>query len=189
VNSPGHLSGEAAIIWGPLATLGSLSPQYDSVSYTCSATYCHGGFPGGNASSAPVWTKVGQGQAACGTCHGDPSATPSALPANHALLASGSTNATCNVCHAQTVALDGTIDVAGGKHVDGAVDVDPAAIHPSGWLDTESGSFHGAAATSSLGGCLRCHAVNPPAQVTTVICNDCHISFGDPITSPTGPQP
>jgi predicted CxxxxCH...CXXCH cytochrome family protein len=189
VNSPGHLDGQVTITWGALATLGGLAPRYDPGTHACSGTYCHGGFPGGNASWSPVWTEVGMGQASCGTCHGDPSATPSALPANHPLLATGSTNATCNACHAGTVEPDGTIDAGGGKHVDGAVDFDPAAIHPAGWLDTGSPSFHGGAAHSSIGPCLGCHAVDPPARVTTVVCNDCHAAMGDPIAVPVAPWP
>ncbi len=103
---------------------------------------------------------------------------PSALPGAHVRLASGSTNATCNVCHPQTVRPDGSVDAAGGKHVDGTVEVDPAAVHPDGWLDPASPDFHGVAAAPSAAPCFRCHALNVPAQVTTVVCNGCHLIIG-----------
>ena len=186
VDSPEHLVAPAAVTWGPLATLGGLSPVYDRATHQCSATYCHGGFAGGNAAAAVVWTKVGQGEAACGTCHGGPLLTPPSLPTNHFPMASGSTNATCSVCHAETVKTDGTIDVAHGKHVDGAVEVDRAAIHPAGWMDSKSSSFHGAAATAA---CLRCHALGAPAKVTTVTCDDCHTLIGDNLAALLSGQP
>ena len=180
VNAPDHLDGIVQITFNPLATAnGTLSPSYDRKGYGCATVYCHGAFSGGNADNVPVWT-AGASQAACGTCHGDPSAVPSALPGAHARLASGSTNATCNVCHAETVRADGTVDVAGGMHVDGAVEVDPAAVHPAGWLDPTSADFHGLAASATYTPCLRCHATNAPAKVTTVICNGCHAIIGNP---------
>jgi predicted CxxxxCH...CXXCH cytochrome family protein len=197
VDSPGHLDGRVTITWGARATAnGTLAPQYDANAHSCSSVYCHGSFTGGNASNAPVWTE-GPAQAACGTCHGNPNATPTSLPAGHAhlgQLADDCTSTTCqvcNVCHAQTVSPDGTVDVAGGMHVNGQVEVDPAAIHPSGWLDSSSPDFHGGspppppnstphAVPASYQDCLRCHTVNPPAQVTTVVCNGCHALISDP---------
>ncbi len=180
VTAPGHLDGKVQIAFGALSTAnGTVSPTYDRRSFGCATVYCHGAFPGGNAGNVPVWT-AGASQAACGTCHGDPSAVPSALPGAHARLASGSTNATCNVCHPQTVRADGTVDVAGGAHVDGTVEVDPAAVHPDGWLDPSSPQFHGSAAGAGYTACLRCHATSTPAHVTTVVCNGCHAVLGNP---------
>lgn len=176
VDSPGHTSGANLITFGALATAnGTVVPRYDTGTYGCSSVYCHGAFPGGNASNVPVWN-AGSSQAACGTCHGNPLNTPSALPGAHARLASGSTNATCNVCHPDTVDVDGTIKVAGGSHVNGAVDVLPAAVHPAGWLDPSSPDFHPHA--PSFDGCTTCHSFNPPANVTTVVCNGCHDLIG-----------
>jgi predicted CxxxxCH...CXXCH cytochrome family protein len=181
-NAAGHGDGTAQITFGALSTAnGTLVPSYGRASHGCANVYCHGAFPGGNASNVPVWT-AGSSQAVCGTCHGSTLATPSALPGAHARLADGSTNATCNVCHPGTVKADGTIDVAGGKHVDGSVQVDPAAVHPAGWLDPSSAQFHGrSATTASPVSCERCHAVDAPARVTTVVCNSCHNFIGEPI--------
>ena len=176
VDSPGHADGTVQITFGTLATAsGSLVPRYDKTTYGCASVYCHGAFPGGNAANTPVWT-AGAAQAACGTCHGNPSAVPSALPGAHPRLADGSTNATCNVCHPATVKADGTVDVSGGKHVDGVVEVDPAAVHPAGWLDPSSPQFHTHAPT--FGTCLNCHALDAPAHVTTIVCNGCHDLIG-----------
>jgi predicted CxxxxCH...CXXCH cytochrome family protein len=184
VDAPGHMDGTVQIKFGPLATAsGALSPAYDARTNGCATVYCHGAFPFGNAANVPVWT-AGSSQAACGTCHGDPAAVPSALPGAHARLASGSTNATCSVCHPETVRADGTIDLAGGKHVDGLPQVDPEAVHPAGWLDPSSPQFHAAAAAAaapSYAACLRCHAANAPANVTTIVCNGCHGLIGSPI--------
>jgi predicted CxxxxCH...CXXCH cytochrome family protein len=182
VDAPGHMDGTVQLVFGALATAnGTLSPSYDRRTYGCATVYCHGAFPFGNGGNAPVWT-AGASQGACGTCHGDPRATPSALPGAHMRLASGSTNATCSVCHPQTVLPSGAIDVAGGKHVDGSPEFDEAALHPGGWLDPSSPEFHGLAASPSHAACLRCHAVDAPAQVTTIVCNGCHGFIGQPIS-------
>jgi len=182
IQSPGHLDGVVQISFNALATAsGTLSAHYDRTTFSCSTVYCHGNFPGGNPNNAPVWTR-GDSQAACGTCHGNPNATPPMLPSGHVDLASGSTAATCNACHGETVKADGTVDVAAGKHVNGTVEFDPIANHPSGWLDPGSASFHGnGISKQNHASCLRCHAVDFPARVTTVVCNGCHALIGDPI--------
>jgi len=169
-----HLNGKVDLAFGVLATAGgALSPRFQS--QTCSAVYCHGAFPGGNAANAPTWTQVDGTQAACGTCHGDPAARAPALPrSGHPALASGATNATCAVCHAETVDPAGGIEVASGTHVNGIVDVDPAAKHPAGWTDRSSASFHGLAASQDVAVCWRCHAAREPALVAGVTCASCH---------------
>jgi predicted CxxxxCH...CXXCH cytochrome family protein len=176
------MDGTVQINFSAFATSnGSLSAGYNRSTHGCASTYCHGGFGGGNAGNAPVWT-AGASAAACGTCHGNTSATPSALPTGHVALAAGSTNATCRVCHPATVKADGTIDVAGGKHMNGVVqaDTDPAATHPAGWLVKGNASFHGNAAIADQSPCFRCHAWELPARVTTVICWGCHQIITNP---------
>jgi predicted CxxxxCH...CXXCH cytochrome family protein len=181
---PNHGSGTVQVSFGALSTAnGTVSPVYNGSYTSCASTYCHGAFAEGNPTTVPVWTK-GASQAACGSCHGDPAVTPSALPRVHVRLAAGSTNATCSICHPATVRADGTIDVAGGKHVDGQRQTDPAAIHPASWMTaayTDPG-FHGIAANQQgIAACLRCHAKDAPASVTTITCNGCHNFFGFPI--------
>lgn len=183
--APGHLDGQVEITFGGLATTAGATPAYDPQTHGCANVYCHGAFPTGNAYwKVPVWTK-GASQAVCGSCHGNPEATPSALPLrNHVRLAPGSTNATCSACHAQTVKADGSVDVAGGAHVNGLAEFDAAAVHPDYWLDTRDRRSHMFNASAA---CLRCHALNPPATVTVVVCNDCHIAIGRPLPTPFNP--
>jgi predicted CxxxxCH...CXXCH cytochrome family protein len=172
VSSPGHLDGEVTITWGALARTGGVSPSFDTATFTCSNVYCHGATLSGGTNTRPTWTKVDGSQAACGTCHGLP-------PTAHPVLASGSTVATCNVCHPETAKPDGTIDAASGKHVNGVPD--GFAGHPAGWTDASSPDFHGAVAAQGASGCLQCHAETPPANVTTVMCSQCH-GFNGAIT-------
>jgi predicted CxxxxCH...CXXCH cytochrome family protein len=102
--------------WSALAG----SVVWDRSAATCS-TYCHGAtLAAGGTNTRPVWTQVGTGQTACGTCHGNPPPPPH--PAQTA----------CFGCHPDTVAENGTILVAGGKHVDGHLDA-----------STECGACHG----------------------------------------------
>ena len=60
----------------PAATTDGAAPAWDRITATCSASYCHGQFPGGNALNAVSWTTVDGTQAACGTCHGLPAPYP-----------------------------------------------------------------------------------------------------------------
>lgn len=183
VVAPLHADGIVQVTFGPASSgSGALTPSYDRQRLTCASVYCHGGFPEGNPNNQPVWTG-GATQARCGTCHGNPSATASALPTVHVALVAGSTNATCNICHPMTVKADGTIDAAGGKHVNGQHDVDPAAKHPSTWMAApyNGPGFHGAQASAA---CFRCHAASAPARVTTLTCNYCHDMLGLHITEP-----
>lgn len=167
-----HANGTVNLAFGPLATAGgTLSPSFDPAT-GCSATYCHGGFPGGNSGYVPNWTHPRAD--ACGTCHGDPSAAIPALPTHdHPALAAGSTAATCAVCHADTLDASGALR-AGGPHLDGKIDVDPAARHPAGWTDASSPDFHGRAAAADPAPCARCHAATGSARVTAVTCASCH---------------
>lgn len=80
--------------------------NWDRAAGTCTTT-CHA--PGMNDTAAtnktPHWTKVGEGEAACGTCHGAP-------PSSH------SPGANCGVCHPDALA-DGGVSAA--QHADGVV--------------------------------------------------------------------
>jgi predicted CxxxxCH...CXXCH cytochrome family protein len=176
-----HIDGKVRIVWGALATGNdSVTPDYDR-DLGCRSTYCHGDFPGGNRATVQ-WTAAGQGEARCGTCHGDVSSTLPALPRNHPALAAGSTYATCAACHPDTVDAAGAIR-AGGGHVDGVVQIDPDAKHQSGWSNP---ALHGAAVVGDPRACERCHAVRQPAAVTNVTCADCHKGGQDWTTTCNG---
>ena len=172
IDSPGHLNGTVEVVFGALAGTGVASPvwNFGASPPTCSSVYCHGATLGGGTGTilTPAWTVVDGSQASCGKCHGLP-------PPAHVPLAAGSTNATCSACHDQTVLPSGSIDVPGGKHVNGLPEVIADLPHPAGWLTPASLDFH-AIQVNSRGPayCQTCHAFQPPAQVTTVVCSTCH---------------
>jgi predicted CxxxxCH...CXXCH cytochrome family protein len=77
-------------------------PTYNPHAQTpsCSNTYCHGHFTGGN-NYTPVWTVVDGSQAACGTCHGNPE-TGNPLPKTRAeggRHPAGMQFLDCQMCH------------------------------------------------------------------------------------------
>jgi predicted CxxxxCH...CXXCH cytochrome family protein len=90
---------------------------YAPASGTCASTWCHGGFPGGNAANTPKWTGVGSGGAACGTCHaiGPSTGKHPAVYGKHKSIA-------CSKCHADTVDSAKAI-VDPTRHVNGTKDV------------------------------------------------------------------
>ena len=83
--------------------------QYAFDQHTCTNSTCHAPATTDTAAKnqLPTWTKLGQGEAACGTCHGVP-------PSNH------SSETDCGQCH-QGAFVDGGIVVA--KHADGHLDL------------------------------------------------------------------
>ncbi len=108
----------AAADLGPAVEARGGQPSWNQAELRCSGVYCHGGSPAihGGSSTAPVWTYATEPdfslppQQTCTTCHGWPP------PAPHPQ------NTDCRRCHGTTVLAGGTIDVAGGKHVNGATD-------------------------------------------------------------------
>jgi predicted CxxxxCH...CXXCH cytochrome family protein len=99
VRSPGHIdSGAPAEV---------AMSSWDATSRTCSGG-CHG-------EATIVWTAIGIGAAACGTCHGIPPTTAAHDP--------GLTLTDCASCHPATVDPFGNIVVSGGSsaHIDGEV--------------------------------------------------------------------
>jgi predicted CxxxxCH...CXXCH cytochrome family protein len=104
-------SGDPSPVFGTLATWNGAAPAFDRATGTCTGTYCHGATVPGGSLVDPVWTATDHAAIACDACHGDPPPLP------HPQLAA------CNGCHPGTVKSDGTIDVAGGLHVNGAIDV------------------------------------------------------------------
>ncbi|MGB8932876.1 MAG: CxxxxCH/CxxCH domain-containing protein [Anaeromyxobacteraceae bacterium] len=117
------------VVFGPLAERGSPVAAWSPSTERCSNTYCHGATLGhGGTNHEPAWTIVdaGHSEAACGTCHGFPP-----VNASHPVVTIGFplTSDPCVGCHSQTVTgvIDAsgfpTIDVAGGKHIDGMISV------------------------------------------------------------------
>ncbi|MBI5071128.1 MAG: CxxxxCH/CxxCH domain-containing protein [Deltaproteobacteria bacterium] len=177
VSHPPQAQGRVTFSGLALQASGGSTPSPTWNGTSCSATYCHGAFPSGNAANAPVW---GQARASsCGTCHGDPATGDPRPAANHPALAAG---ASCGACHPESVGQDGKL-TAGGRHLDGAVQTDAAAVHPAGWNTPGSAAFHGPVAAQNGRACQRCHAAQPPATVVLTTCADCHAAQGASLCS------
>jgi predicted CxxxxCH...CXXCH cytochrome family protein len=161
--SPGHVNtGTATVTFAGLAVNGvSPAPAWSRASATCSNTYCHGAADG----ATPVWTRVGQGEADCGTCHGLPPAV------SHPAVPGGLTD--CSGCHAPTVDASGALIApsAGGKHLNGVVD---AQGHTAEWMDTASPGFHAFDANLDAERCTVCHATAPGTSLAARSCDRCH---------------
>ncbi len=136
---------------------------YDATAHTC-ATYCHGsGISGGTpATKPPSWTGSFSN---CDACHG--------LPPH-----SGSSDlTTCATCHPDTMSSGGTLIVAGGKHVNGRIDV--VGGHLPGYGDPTSPDFHGPDALAYLEqqpgatDCASCHGADLGGGVGPS-CTGCH---------------
>src|SRR5512138_922289 len=103
-----HPDGAVQVSFGAVARPNGEDGTWSRDDATCSV-YCHGATlraPG----ARPVWTRVDGSQAACTSCHGAPPAAPHPQRSD------------CRACHPATVTEQGTIDLAGGKHVDGVVE-------------------------------------------------------------------
>jgi predicted CxxxxCH...CXXCH cytochrome family protein len=172
----GHATGKVELTFGPLATNGGALPQWNGSS--CSASYCHGGFVGGDSTNAPVWTQARP--ASCGTCHGLPPASP------HPTV---STGANCGDCHPGYTAT--TVNLA--SHMNGKVEVDglscaschgdatrtDTALNPQFSAAPPKGS-KGETATSSRA--VGAHALHLKDGNATA-CTECHVvptSFSHP---------
>jgi predicted CxxxxCH...CXXCH cytochrome family protein len=182
-----HASQPLDLTWGPLARTGGITPAWNATLRTC-ANYCHGATLASGSLTAPVWNTVNGTQAACGTCHGLPPASP------HPSVSGGLTS--CSGCHAGTVNPDGTIKLTGGLHVNGVVEVagtggctgchgdparTPAAIAPAPPLDT-----HGNSTTTAGGvGAHQRHLTGGLVR-GPVPCTECHTVPGD-LTHATQP--
>jgi predicted CxxxxCH...CXXCH cytochrome family protein len=107
----GHPDGRVDVVFGTLAST-STAPAWNAGSLTCSATYCHGAtLAAGGALTIPTWTATDGAASACSACHGFPPATVAGRP--------HPPSSACHQCHPDTVQADGTIDLAGGHHVNG----------------------------------------------------------------------
>jgi predicted CxxxxCH...CXXCH cytochrome family protein len=164
--SMAHATGVAEVEFGARSKTGGLSPTWNESAATCASTWCHGPTNGGGSNRSPVWTKVGSGQAACGTCHGIPP------PAPHVQ------SIACSSCH-DTVGSDNITIAKPAQHVDGTVNVTGGdtcnSCHGSQTNSAPPKDAHGNTATTALGvgahqkhlgvtsakaiGCAECHGV------------------------------
>jgi predicted CxxxxCH...CXXCH cytochrome family protein len=92
-----------------------------STNGTCSNTYCHGNFNGGNQNVTMTWSDTSASATACGTCHGD--VTKSTL-AEKAFPKSGHPEigtAACVQCHAAVINANMAI-INPSRHINGGID-------------------------------------------------------------------
>jgi predicted CxxxxCH...CXXCH cytochrome family protein len=167
VDAEGHLGPRPAeLTFGALATTGGAAPAWDRAAATCSATYCHGATLAGGTATAPVWTRTDGSQTTCGSCHGDPPPPPH--PQGGA----------CRDCHPRTVRADGTIDVAGRRHLNGRVDVEIGgcnACHGNERNPAPPVALDGATATTDPGvGAHQAHLAGGRVA-GPVECSACHL--------------
>ena len=113
VDDPGHLDSDlpAEIAYGELARNEGAEPFWDPDGAQCNNVYCHGEFKYGNRDNNLIWTNVGVGQAACGTCHG----LPPPSETGHVQMDQ------CSLCHSNVVDEDGNIKDR-TLHINGKVD-------------------------------------------------------------------
>ncbi len=86
------------------------NPQINLTTGTCSGTYCHGTFVGGNVNNTVTWTQPGG--AACGTCHG--------LPPTHNHDPNW-TITVCGMCHSATMTEGQSTITHPEKHINGVL--------------------------------------------------------------------
>jgi len=180
VGAPGHMGkGRAAVIFGGLASARGATPAWSTATASCATTYCHGGTLAGGSVAAPRWTQVDGTQAACGTCHGIPPPASSGHPPVDAALG----QAACATCHPGTVLAGGALDVAGGQHIDGVVQVgaaactgchgDPARL-PAELAPAPPRDSLGNTATTAVGVGAHLRHLQGGALRGPMACTDCH---------------
>lgn len=133
----GHRDGQVDLAFS--ARAGGATAQWNAAQQTC-AVACHG-------TAAPVWTRTDGTQAQCGSCHGLPPG------AGHPPSDAGG----CRACHPATVRSDGTIDAAGGTHVDGDADVLPNVCGTCHGIPPRTG-LHLVHVEAGQLSCAVCHA-------------------------------
>jgi predicted CxxxxCH...CXXCH cytochrome family protein len=168
--APGHLDrSPAEVVFGPLAATDGAMPGWDHAAATCSGAYCHGATLTGGQSTVPRWTNVDGTQVTCDGCHGAPP------PAPHPQID------TCNACHPETVLPDGSIDLAGGRHIDGILQA-PAgnlacdACHGENGNPAPPRALDGSVDPASPGvGAHRAHLTAGHVRREPIACDECHV--------------
>jgi predicted CxxxxCH...CXXCH cytochrome family protein len=149
-----HSNGSVDLAFGALSRKDGAAPAFSGGS--CASVYCHGATlaAAGGTATAPRWDGAAL---SCQSCHGHP-------PPSHA-----ASSTSCNECHPGTVKTNGTLDLAGGLHVNGTVEVNEQ--HAPGFADP---AVHGPAANQDLTGCRSCHGADFGGGTAGVSCNACH---------------
>ena len=165
LEAPGHVDSPspAELTFGPLASAdGGLAPTFDG---TGCSNYCHGATLSGGSATAPVWTRVDGTQKQCGSCHGAPPPLPH--PPSTA----------CAACHPLTIFPDGGIDVDGGHHLDGVLDVATGCSSCHGSVENPAPprDLSGRTGTTARGvGAHQAHLTDSAVR-KAVGCTECHL--------------
>ncbi len=177
----------AEITWQGIADGGGAA--WNRSTRSCTGTYCHGNFDGGNRSNAPVWTA--SSQAHCGSCH-DIGITPAELQWKHAFHV-GTAGLACADCHAGVV--DTLLTIVGrALHINGEVNFqvrDTARCSPChspnpaacvlchGGIDNQTGApprgLHGETAASQLAVGAHTGHLESGYISDGVPCAECHL--------------
>ncbi len=169
------------VVFGTLATTQGATPTWTSTTTGCAATYCHGNFAFNGvtgANATPLWTGA---QVTCVSCHAMP-------PAGHADV-TNPVAASCAPCHPSTVNVNGSINLAGGAHLNGQADVllDCTSCHGTAGrtgiqpgTDPQLASAPPVAPTGAPAHAVGAHLnhLNPPATGSfrgPVACAECHV--------------
>ncbi|HET6921902.1 MAG TPA: CxxxxCH/CxxCH domain-containing protein, partial [Anaeromyxobacteraceae bacterium] len=212
LTSPGHNDGKTDVVFGGLAIARGAAPVFDpgtpATPPRCSAAYCHGGTLHGGSNTAPQWNKVDGTQVACGTCHGvpplwagHPPMCPPPTPGAPCVPATAPSTAACNLCHPGTVRADGSLDVPGGRHIDGLLQVGaqacttchgdvnrtPIQLAPAPPRDTAPDGLgtSGNTATTALGvGAHQKHLTGTSLRGSPIACSECHVVPGSLASHP-----
>lgn len=117
-NHIGTNPGSAGIVFGTLAkktTTGfTPNPVWNSTTQSCSNTYCHGYFKGGNSTAQPVFNNPGS--VVCGSCHGNPTTGDPKPLTGHQYFPDQ-----CWYCHGAVVDSNRVV-ISKFKHVNGVID-------------------------------------------------------------------
>ncbi|MFH2005266.1 MAG: CxxxxCH/CxxCH domain-containing protein [bacterium] len=167
VGDPGHIDDPPAeLTWGWLATTDGATPIWDRTSETCADTYCHGATLGGGTNKIPSWTTLDGSQAACGTCHGAPPPPPH------------TTSTDCGSCHPGTMNSSGGIDVQGGQHIDGILQVQFGACDSCHGAPPATGAhlvhYGASVAEAAYGGTEGTQQLLPSGTAYAFNCGNCH---------------
>jgi predicted CxxxxCH...CXXCH cytochrome family protein len=111
-------------------------PAYDRISASCSDTYCHGSFEGGNENNVVIWTA--DDQAKCGSCHGNPTTGNPTPSVDHP---QGTLIQNCQGCHFIQDSTRQRLPVA-ERLSDGTYRIDIPAVHVDGKLNLVGGEIH-----------------------------------------------
>ncbi len=170
------------VVFADRAIANGARPTFDPVTAGCSATYCHGNFNfSGITGSTTTMSWVDTNRISCTSCHAMP-------PAGHPPVA-GTTAASCNACHPQTVDAAGLV-IPGGAHMNTRSDIaalgctschgDPARVANLAGADVNLASSPPLKTTQAADSAVGAHLghLNPTAAsalMGPVACSECHV--------------